>query len=107
LSILPDYHLYFTPPGKRAFTLSVDGIAYDSSVAGPVEITSMYGSAENDIWRAGFTTDARNCLLHYNGKCWERAVYGAPITTAGTGSRQVGYLWGTSKGDVWAIGGKD
>ncbi len=94
-----------TPPGKRNYIWNVDSVDYDS-LPGMIELNSIWGSSPTDVWGAGFTSDVRNCLWHYDGTKWRRAVYNTPITVYGNGSKSVGGVWGTAQNDVWAFGGR-
>ncbi len=93
-----------TPPGKSNYVWSMDSVNY-GSLPSTIQLQSIWGSSDSDVWGAGFTADVRDCLWHYNGVYWSRATAGTPITQVGTGSREVGVVWGTGPADVWAIGG--
>ncbi|MCF8243467.1 MAG: hypothetical protein K9J16_18985 [Melioribacteraceae bacterium] len=94
-----------TQPGKRNYVWSVDSVDY-GDLPGFIELRSIWGSSPNNVWGAGFTEDVRNCLWHYNGEKWSRAVWDTPITEFGNGSKSVGGVWGTAADDVWAFGGR-
>ncbi len=92
------------PPGKRDYTWSIDSVDYGNRPS-TIQLESIWGSSATDIWGAGYTSDVRDCLWHYNGFVWKRATDGTPIIVGGNGSRIVGRVWGTGANDVWAIGG--
>ena len=92
-------------PGRRDYVWSIDSVDY-GNLPGFIELSSIWGSSSNDVWGAGFTEDVRNCLWHYDGNIWSRAVWNTPITEYGNGSKIVGGVYGFSKDDVWAFGGR-
>lgn len=92
------------PPGKSDYVWSIDSLDY-GSLPSTIQLKSIWGSSDTDVWGAGFTAEVRDCLWHYNGNDWSRATAGTPITQIGIGSREVGVVWGTSPNDVWAVGG--
>ncbi|MDT3695718.1 MAG: hypothetical protein ROY99_04945 [Ignavibacterium sp.] len=92
-------------PGRRDYVWSVDSVDYDT-LPGRIELYSIWGSSPTDVWGAGFSEDVRNCLWHYDGEKWNRAVWNTPITEFGNGSKSVGGVWGTAQNDVWAFGGR-
>jgi hypothetical protein len=92
------------PPGRRDYVWSVDSIDYEN-LPTFIELKSMWGSSPTDVWGSHFTADVRNCLWHYDGTAWKRAVEGTPITDPSGGSSIVGGVWGTAQNDVWAFGG--
>ncbi len=89
-------------PGRRDYVWSIDSITRP----GFPDIQSIWGSSPTDVWGAGFSMDVRDCLWHFDGKSWKRATAGTPITQFGNGSKIVGLVWGTSKNNVWAFGGR-
>jgi hypothetical protein len=93
------------PEGKRNYQWTIDSVAAEDQFR-QREFMSIWGSAPNDIWAAGYTADAFDCLWHYDGVCWRRATTGTPIMR-GTGYKIVGRVWGTARNDVWAIGGRE
>ncbi len=93
-----------TPPGRRDYVWTVDSIDFEG-LPTIVELKSMWGSSPTDVWGSSFTADVRNCLWHYDGTAWKRAVDGTPITDPSGGSSIVGGVWGTAQNDVWAFGG--
>ncbi len=92
------------PPGRRDYVWSVDSIDYEN-LPTFIELKSMWGSSPTDVWGSHFTADVRNCLWHYDGTAWKRAVEGTPIMDPSGGSSIVGGVWGTAQNDVWAFGG--
>ncbi len=92
-------------PGKRDYVWSTDSVDY-GNLLGTVQLESIWGSSATDVWGAGYTSDVRDCLWHYDGVKWTRATEGTPIITGSGGSRIVGRVWGTAINDVWAIGGR-
>jgi hypothetical protein len=92
-------------PGKRNYTWNIDSVDY-GSLPGLIELSSIWGSSPDDVWGAAFTADVRNCLWHYDGQKWSRAVWNTPITEYGNGSKSAGGVWGFSKDDVWVFGGR-
>ena len=92
-----------TPPGKSNYVWSMDSVNYGSK-PGTIQLESIWGSSDTSVWGAGNTSDVRDCLWHYNGSYWSRATAGTPITEAGSTSKIVGIVWGTSPTDVWAFG---
>jgi hypothetical protein len=93
-----------TQPGRRDYTWTIDSIDYEG-LPTFIELKSIWGSSPNDVWGSHFTADVRNCLWHYDGTAWKRAVEGTPITDPSGGSSIVGGVWGTVQNDVWAFGG--
>lgn len=91
-------------PGRRDYVWTVDSIDYEG-LPTFIELKSMWGSSPTDVWGSHFTADVRNCLWHYDGTVWKRAVEGTPITDPSGGSSIVGGVWGTAQNDVWAYGG--
>jgi hypothetical protein len=91
-------------PGRRDYVWSIDSIDYEG-LPTFIELKSMWGSSPTDVWGSHFTADTRNCLWHFNGMAWKRAVEGTPITDPSGGSSIVGGVWGTAQNDVWAFGG--
>ncbi len=94
-----------TPPGRRDYKWSIDSVDYEG-LPGRIKLYSIWGSSPSDVWGAGFTEDVRDCLWHYDGKKWSRAVWNTPVTEYGNGSKSVGGVWGTSANNVWAFGGR-
>jgi len=92
------------PPGRRDYVWTIDSIDYEN-LPTFIELKSMWGSSPTDVWGSHFTGDVRNCLWHYDGTAWKRAVEGTPITDPSGGSAIVGGVWGTEQNDVWAFGG--
>jgi hypothetical protein len=92
-----------TPPGKRDYVWSIDSVDY-GNLPGTIQLESIWGSSATDVWGAGYTSDVRDCLWHFDSIKWSRATEGTPITTGGSGSRIVGRVWGTAADDVWAVG---
>jgi hypothetical protein len=93
------------PPGNRDYIWSIDSVDY-GNLPGTIQLESIWGSSPSDVWGAGYTSDVRDCLWHYDGNTWTRATENNPITVGGNGSRIVGRVWGTASNDVWAIGGR-
>lgn len=91
-------------PGRRDYVWSVDSIDFEG-LPTFIELKSIWGSSPTDVWGSHFTADVRNCLWHYDGTVWKRAVEGTPITNPSGGSSIVGGVWGTAQNDVWAFGG--
>lgn len=91
------------PAGKRDYVWSIDSVDY-GNLPGLIQLESIWGSSPTDVWGAGYTSDVRDCLWHYDGVRWTRATEGTPITAGGGGSRNVGIVWGTGIDNIWAFG---
>ncbi len=78
--------------GNRTFTWT-----FVSRVGWDLDLTSVWGTAPNDVWAAG----DYGRLRHWDGTTWTQAalmVTSAPII------RRFGGLWGASSTDFWIVG---
>lgn len=69
---------------------SVDGWCVEDDQVTAQDVTSLWGSAADDLWAA-----AGYDVLHWDGKRWTRFPQPRNPITA---------LWGSAKDDVWAAG---
>lgn len=92
-------------PGKRDYIWSIDSVDY-GNLPSLIQLESIWGSSATDVWGVnGDAPDVRDCLWHYDGVKWVRAIEGTPIT-AGNGNIVVYSVWGSAQNNVWAFGRK-
>jgi hypothetical protein len=73
-----------------------DGAQWTKNTTVGAGVTSIWGSAPNDVWAVG-----GNVLAHWNGSSWSTQSY---VPSSGVMSFRA--VWGFAKSDVWAVGDK-
>ncbi len=69
----------------------VDWCLVPTSLSALYTLTSVWGSASNDVWAAG----SGGTILHWDGDTWTETRSGLQNTFLG--------IWGSGQGDIWAV----
>jgi hypothetical protein len=84
--------------GTAGRILHWDGGTWASSGIGAsyFDLYSVWGTAANDVWAAGFASSSA-VLLHWNGSAWTQTPFPSDLQF------QPLSIWGTAQ-RIWAVG---
>ncbi len=90
----------YQDPGK--YTWTVDTLSYPGSYQ--MNLGSLWGSCDTDVFVVGHSDDIRGEMWHYNGRGWSivnlSALYGGTVS----GAIDLSAVYGFDSNDVWAVG---
>lgn len=89
---------------SHEFTWEYDTLAYPRSDQTLIE--SLWGSSENDVYAVGHNDRGLGTIWHWDGNSWKSLVnYDGPIDPYYLRGGSYNQVFGTSKDDVWIVGG--
>lgn len=96
-----------SPKDPRDYTWSIDTLTHPDHTNYQLSMREMWASSADDIYLVGHSSSANGAMWHYNGKSWSVVpiikMFGGTVNNT---SHSLNDIFGFSKHDVWAVGGK-